>query len=151
MGLLILVNASLLRQLQQQPAGTAAGLHRRQPTIPLLDQRLSILQLRLFATLTRTSQKRAKSDPVTPFFSTNPFHSSSLFVTLKLVISVFATHSKSTRGYPCPSILLNHYLNFVHRSLIELTHLEPEVTQLPAATPLESAVTEKWGGGTTYG
>src|SRR5579863_6361482 len=45
------------------------------------------------------SQKSKKSEPLTPFFSTRPLHSSSLFVTLKQINPVFATLSKSTPGY----------------------------------------------------
>ena len=81
----------------------------------------------LFPATSKTSQKSKISCPLTPFFSTNRHHSSSLFFTLEQISPLFAHSSQKYPGvHPLLSQLLNHYLNFPVRSLItSLLHYRP--------------------------
>ena len=49
------------------------------------------------------ANRSAKSETVTPFFSSQPIHSSSLFLTLKSVSPLSATLTKTPLGYTPPS------------------------------------------------
>ena len=104
---------------------TASPHSPAQPRIPVSS---------LFATLTRTSQKSAKSELVTPLFSSNRFHSSSLlFVTLKQISPVFATLSKSTPGVGGHlSILLKFYFKL-------------RIRQVPLGTKQHRRPTHRYG------
>jgi len=95
----------------------------------------------LFATLTETPQKRAKSDLVTPLFSMKASHSSSLFVTLEQISPVFATLSKSTPGYtPSP---------FAKITPLNLTPLESILTVFASSKPFRMSTYAKTPGGGT--
>src|SRR5229473_3256889 len=68
----------------------------------------SLLSSTLFAFSEKQSRKLRK---LTPFLSTNPFRSFSLFVTLAKINLVFVTTSEKHPGYTAlPPQLLNHYL-----------------------------------------
>jgi hypothetical protein len=55
-----------------------------------------------FTLFALTAKKSEKSESPSPLFSTTPPHSSSLFVTLKPVSPLLATHTKSTPGHTPP-------------------------------------------------
>jgi hypothetical protein len=67
----------------------------------------------------RSSHKQsAKSDPLTPSFSANRFHSSSLFHTLFPLSPVFATLTKSTSGVaPYPEFPMGFFPICARRSM----------------------------------